>query len=68
MTTLSDAEWRALLCAVRDAVSDIVTGSGYGSVTIECVAGSPKGVKVQRSLRFNRDIYPDEDKLPQGAA
>jgi hypothetical protein len=65
MTKLTDAQWHALQRAIRDAVEEIVTGSGYGRVTIECAAGSPKGVQIQRSLRFSRDICPDEDQVPQ---
>jgi hypothetical protein len=64
---LTDTEWRELLRTIKDAVEEIVTGSGYGYVTIECAAGAPRDVQVQRSLRFRRDICPDEDRLPQAS-
>jgi hypothetical protein len=62
---LSDTEMRLLLQAVREAVEEIICGPGYGKITIECAAGAPRDVQVQRSLRFRRDICPDEDQIPQ---
>jgi len=64
---LSENEWHALLQAIRRGLEEIVTGSGYGQVTIECAASTPRDVRVQHSLRFGRDICPDEEILPQAS-
>lgn len=63
---LSEREWDALLRRIRRALEQIVTGSGFGEVTIQCSAGTPKELRVSESMRF-RDSYLDEDAVPQVA-
>ena len=53
----------ALLTAVKTAVFEIITGSGFGSVTIDCAAGKPKEIRIDKSLRFERDICTSPEAM-----
>jgi hypothetical protein len=62
---MTEAEMQALMDTVRSAVEEIAGGSGYGRVVIDCAAGIPREIHIDRSLRFRRDICPGEEKIPQ---
>jgi hypothetical protein len=53
-------EKRRLLRFVSDSIRLIRDGSGFGTVRIEVVAGRPRELSVERSLRFDRDLGEEE--------
>jgi len=63
---MREVEWQALMATIRDAIAEIAEGSGYGRVEIVCAAGKPREIHIDRSLRFDRDVCPAEEEIPQG--
>ena len=59
---LSESEVTKLLTKVRHLLREIMEDSGFGTISIVCVNGVPKDLRVERSLRVERDIL--EEKIP----
>jgi hypothetical protein len=56
---MTEDDWEALFAFLRQSYEEIVDGSGYGMIVLSVSAGFLKNVRVERSLRFCRDVTED---------